>query len=74
MVYGEYSAESYTVYSDGEPIYTAGNSQHDSQSYLDAEDGVGLDRMREFCQSTCEEMAEERGEGLGGVELADVDA
>lgn len=72
MIYGEYSAESYTIYSgsgaDYQPLYTAGNSPFESQGYLPAERGVGLDQMREFCIATAMEMSAELGEKFIGVE------
>jgi hypothetical protein len=52
-IIGEYNALEYKVliYSDkfpnGEEVYSAGNSPFDSQGYVDADKGVGLERMKQ---------------------------
>jgi hypothetical protein len=73
VIHGEYNAERYTIYSDGVEIYTAGNSPYDSQAYVSADDGVGLERMGEFCRGTAAELATERGEPLGECEETEPD-
>ena len=67
MITGRYNAYKYTIYVDDEPIYTAGNSQFDSQGYVSASVGVGLSQMRNFCLSSAITIAEERGEESGTV-------
>jgi hypothetical protein len=47
-------------------VYTAGNSYGDSQAYLDAEDGAGLEQMRAWAEQTAQEMAEDHDCIYGG--------
>jgi len=51
-----------------ETIYTAGNSPCDSQAYVLPEDGIGLEKMRRYCEITSQEIAEEHGIQYLGVE------
>jgi hypothetical protein len=67
MVHGEYSASLYVVYSDDEEIYRAGNSPYDSQGYVSADSGIGLEAMRAFCRTTCRAMSAERYENMDTV-------
>jgi len=71
MITGTYNAYFYHVYSDDSIIYTAGNSPCDSQAYVNPVEGVGLEQMKKFCQSTCEELAAERAEVCGEVSFDD---
>ena len=71
MLTGQYNRKAYWIFSDDAEIYAAGNSPHDSQAYLPADQGVGLRLMRLYCLSTLRELAEERGETAGGVERVD---
>ncbi len=49
-----------------EELYNAGNSPFDSTSILPMDKGVGLDAVKEFCESTGKEMADElSGKFLG---------
>lgn len=64
-IFGEYSALHYVIYEVGkngnvEPIYEAGNSPFDSHVYVSAEDGEGIETMKQFCEHTAKEIAEER--------------
>lgn len=67
-IIGYYNELEYSVEIDGKEIYTAGNSPLDSQAYTSAEDGVGLERMREFCEQTSRELAKENHAEFIGVE------
>ena len=73
MIHGYYNERLYTIYSDGEEVYQAGNSKLDSQVYLDPEHpgSLSLETMRQFCEQTAEELAEERGEALGACSYCD---
>ncbi len=68
MITGRYNALKYTIYVDGDPVYTAGNSQFDSQGYVSASVGVGLSQMRSFCLVSVEHNARwDEGQEFGGV-------
>ncbi len=67
-IIGYYNEREYRVEVDKEKIYQAGNSPFDSQVYVSAEDGVGLDAMRRYCEKTSRDMAEEEGAEYLGVE------
>ena len=64
---GLYNVRGYAVLSNGEPIYSAGNSEHDSQVYLseDAPGSLDLATIQRYCLVTMAEMAQERAESLG---------
>jgi hypothetical protein len=64
---GIYNAGEYRIYSDGEELYRAGNSEYDSQVYLEpgSPGSVSLARMRSFCRNTAQQFADEREESLG---------
>jgi hypothetical protein len=74
-IIGEYNALEYKVlnYSDkfpnGEEVYSAGNSPFDSQGYVDADKGVGLERMKQFCEQTAKEISVENGIEYKGIQL-----
>jgi hypothetical protein len=72
-VHGEYSAESYTIFVNGQPAYTGGNYPLESQTFVPADEGVGLEKMKEFCESTAREIAEEKGGEFVGVEEAETE-
>ncbi len=57
----------------GKIVCQAGNSSHDSQVYLSAEEGVGLEQMREFCAQTIKTMGEENSCTCFGVFKLDED-
>ncbi len=62
MLRGYYNNLGYRIEDEeGNELYTAGNSPHDSQVYVSADAGVGLERIKEFCETTLKEMAEEQG-------------
>ena len=71
---GEYSAESYRVFQDGQEIYQAGNAPGDSQGYVDTNRGVGLAWMRNFCRITTKELASEKSAKFGGIQRMDGDS
>ena len=52
----------------GEQIYEAGNSPFDAQAFVDAEDGVGLAKMKEYCEKTTKEIAKERNAKYIGIQ------
>ena len=71
---GLYNSGEYRIYSNGEEIYRAGNSECDSQVYLEpgSPGTVDLETMHRYCISTASELAEEREESLGECVHADV--
>lgn len=66
------TADGYTVltYVDGEVVdeYNAGNSPHESQTYVSAERGVGLAQMRAWAEQTAKEKANALGVSHSQVE------
>ncbi len=56
-----------------EDIYTAGNSPYDSQQYTSADDGVGLDTMKQFAECTGREIAQENKCEFVGVEYESIE-
>ncbi|MFA5344411.1 MAG: hypothetical protein WC381_10675 [Kiritimatiellia bacterium] len=64
MLTGIYNERGYAVVLNGEPVYTAGNSAHDSQVYLEpgAPGSLTLSRIAQYCEITLKEMGEETGE------------
>ena len=50
----------------GEPVYTAGNSPHESQGTVPVARGESLGTLRKWCIQTGKEMAEEQGLKWGG--------
>jgi hypothetical protein len=61
------------VNTDGKDIYTAGNSPFESQTYVSADEGVGLRTMRKYCIQTSKELAKENKAQYIGVEREDLD-
>lgn len=68
-VIGRYNGLEYEVELDGEIVYTAGNSPHDSQFYASLEDGIGIEAMRTFCKSTSQDIAKENNAQYIGIEI-----
>ena len=65
---GEYNEIEYTIFADGNAVYSAGNANGDSQLRVCAEDGVGRRQMKKFCIVTAKQIAEEDGAKFSGVE------
>jgi hypothetical protein len=66
-VYGMYNKWGYRVCTvDGDELYTAGNSPHDSGTSVD--DGLPLRKLRSMCIRTAKEIAAERGVDFIDVE------
>ena len=63
-IIGRYNAFKYEIvgsHSNGneEFLYQAGNSPYDSEGYVSADKGVGLETMRKYCGITAKEFAKE---------------
>jgi len=54
VITGLYNELGYVVRKNGRAIYAAGNNPYESQDYLNAEDGVGVEKIAEFCADTIE--------------------
>lgn len=72
-IVGVYNEVKYTIIKivKGEPntvLYEAGNSPLDSQMQVSADKGVGLEKMKEYCEQTARELAEENYAEFAGVE------
>jgi len=67
-VIGYYNALEYRIELDGVEVYTAGNSPHESQTYVTADMGVGLRTMRSYCITTSKALAKEHNAEYVGVE------
>ena len=65
---GRYNELEYEVEIDGEIVYTAGNSSIDSQAYVNTDDGVGLNTMRDYCNQTTQQIAGEHDAEFMGIE------
>lgn len=51
---------------DGEELYIAGNNPFESSSVVELENGLPLDKIKEYCERTGQDMAEElKAEWLG---------
>ena len=48
-------------------VNRTGNSPDDSQVYVSAEKGVGLDTMRQYCEYTTKMLADDEGGIVGTV-------
>jgi hypothetical protein len=73
-VIGYYNEIEYKVFIIGESglikhLYNAGNSPLDSQQYVNAEDGIGLEKMKEYCEQTSKELAKENNLPFAGIEF-----
>jgi hypothetical protein len=56
---GYYSSQQYYIAKGTEVIYTAGNSALDSQIFLTSKEGIGIVKMKEYCEQTANQMAVE---------------
>lgn len=68
QVVGYYNERKYQIDVDGTEVYQAGNSPYESQDYLNADEGVGLEKMRTYCISTAKEIARENNAQYIGVQ------
>ena len=73
IVIGYYNELYYRIYLNDNEIYTAGNSPHESQTYVSKEDGVGRRKMRSYCIITSKAEAKERKAKYGGVEYEEIE-
>lgn len=71
-IIGYYNELEYTVEiigpGDHEVLYSAGNSPFDSQGYTSKEEGVGLEKMKQYCEQTAKEIAKEMNIEFIGIE------
>ena len=51
---GVYNELGYVIREDGRDIYAAGNHPSESQGYVNAEDGMGVEKIADFCADTIE--------------------
>lgn len=65
MVTAEYDESGYVVYVDGQDVYSAGANPHDSQ----APGCSPLATVRRWATGTADDIAEEVGGIVGGVEV-----
>lgn len=64
---GEYTNFGYKILtSNGDEIYSAGNSPHDSQVTVSKKKGLSLKTIKDYCNQTGKELAAERGTTYGG--------
>lgn len=68
QVTAEYNRIEYTVFLNGEEVYSAGNAPGDSSLRIPSERGVGLRNMRKFCIKTAKQIAAEKKAEYAGVE------
>lgn len=81
MLQGEYNQYGYRILQldeDGvavEEVYRAGNSQLDSQVWVepDAPDAEDLDTLRGYCQQTLNELADDLDQTAGDIRYVDVE-
>ena len=66
-VQGFYNAKFYCIEVDGEEVYRAGNAHGCSQTYVSASNGVGLAKMKAYCEQTAQETAEEEEAEYAGI-------
>jgi hypothetical protein len=71
-VIGYYNELEYRIELDGKEIYTAGNSPFDSQQYTSKENGVGLIKMKQYCEVTAKDLAKEHNANLIGIEYLEI--
>ena len=68
-IIGYYNADGYHIDElDGATIYTAGNNPKESSSIIDRAFGLPLETIREFCEKTGRQIAEEMGAKFVGIE------
>lgn len=60
-VTGVFDCRFYQIRQGKNVLYQAGNSAFDSQVYVPADEGVGIDQMRNFCKSSISMFAEKLG-------------
>lgn len=75
-IYGLYNEYHYTVNSGDKELYEAGNSPYDSQTYvtdLENYDVVPIETMKEYCEQTCKNIAEERNAKFVGVQYDELE-
>ncbi len=70
---GRYNILGYEVFNlaASVSVYTAGNSPHDSMVVCSPEEGLPLETIREYCEQTTREIAEENNGTFGGIEYDD---
>ena len=71
MITGEHGTFGYAVLHNGEQIYQAGNSPHDSHQCVEADAGLSLATLRQYCLDTMVEMAGELDDDIGNCILVD---
>jgi hypothetical protein len=68
MVTGEYNRNGYTVFRNGEEVYSAGNHGQDSTEHESAPRfAVHLHKLSAMCRQTVREIAAESGDVAGDV-------
>ena len=68
--FAEYNEFEYSIYnSKSELVYRAGNSPFDSQQFVSAEDGVGIEKMREYAIYTGNNFADDMDGVFIGAEF-----
>ena len=67
-VTGTYSDAGYDIFLDGQPVYAAGNSPHDSVAQADPGHELPLARIAGFCEATARDTAARSGAVFGGIE------
>jgi len=58
VITGVYNELGYVVRKNGIAIHAVGNSPYESETYVKAEDGMGVDQMAEYCADTIKKMVE----------------
>ena len=71
VVKGFYNAKFYCVELDGKEVFRAGNCLT-SLEYVSAEQGVGLDKMGEFCNTACQVIADNEAADFVGTHFLDM--
>jgi len=70
--YNEYGYYIFDIENNYE-LYSAGNSPWDSQQNVGIDDALPLNMVKDFCQSTLQEMAEELDANNAGIEYEDIE-
>ena len=67
---GYYDEQGYSItdIDSNTELYIAGNSPFDSHQEVGVDDALSLETIKEFCESTLQEMAEELSAKVLGVE------
>lgn len=71
LINGRFNALTYVIEIDDEVVYQAGNSPLESQGYVSAEDGVGLEKMKEYCKISLLQFVWDREGTVGSVTFCD---